>query len=225
VGFAGNNDLDRVSPRRSFLFGRALFLRGGSLDRPRFVDLLRLADARTVSTPFAPLKEIGSAWFPTSAYRRVYRLEGGARFRFFASAIPAGGEDEARRIVLDPDRDPLAALVVEGDAGAPGAEGAAAVRTVRRRADREEVDVRSGGGWLFRSETYDPHWRGRIDGRAVPIVPADFAFQAVRVPAGEHRVEFVYSDPLVAAAMAISLAALFAVGWRIRRDGMPGRLR
>jgi uncharacterized membrane protein YfhO len=40
------------------------------------------------------------------------------------------------------------------------------------------------------------------------VLPADYAFQAVAVPAGAHEVEFVYVDVATRAAMVVSLAAL-----------------
>ena len=214
VRYAGNNDIDRFSPRRSFLFGRALASLPFSDSRK--TALLRLADVRAVSS-IDPSAAALPAWFASSPRRAVYRLGGGARFRFYRSAFGAVSEESARVLLLDPRRDTVGTLLVEADPGAPGGEGAAAVRSLRRRADREEIEVRSGGGWLLRSETFDRRWRAQIDGRAAPVVAADFAFQAVRIPPGEHRVEFLYADPLVAGAMALSLAALAALGWRLRR--------
>ncbi|HET7453798.1 MAG TPA: YfhO family protein, partial [Thermoanaerobaculia bacterium] len=214
VRYAGNNDIDRFSPRRSFLFGRAV----ASLpfSDPRKPALLRLADVHAVSATGAPVSRDLVPWFRTESWS-VFRLAGGSRFRLFASAVPASSEESARRLLLDPSRDPLATLVLEGSTVASGGGAPAEIRTIRRRADREEIDVRSGGGWLFRSETYDPHWRAEVDGRRAPLVPADYAFQAVPIPPGDHRIEFAYSDPLLAAAMAVSLATLAAIAWRLRR--------
>jgi hypothetical protein len=224
VRYAGNNDIDRFSPRRSFLFGRAL----ASLpfSDPRKPALLRLADVRAVSS-IDPSADTVPPWFATSPTRTVRRIDGGARFRWYPSAVSAAGEESARVLLLDPRRDPLATLVVEGDAAASRAGAPAEVRTLGRRADREEIVVRSDGGWLFRSETYDPHWRVTIDGRRAPVVPADYAFQSVPIPPGSHRVEFVYSDPWLVAAMIVSLAALAAIARPTRRrdDGTPARAR
>lgn len=48
-------------------------------------------------------------------------------------------------------------------------------------------------GWIFWSQTWYPGWRARIDdGGLVDVIPANYLFQAVPVPAGEHQVEFVY---------------------------------
>ncbi|HWC64925.1 MAG TPA: hypothetical protein VG777_02500, partial [Thermoanaerobaculia bacterium] len=218
VPFAGNNDIDRFSPRRSFLFGRSL----ASLpfSDPRKVELLRLADVRAVSSVDPSAASVLAPWFPTSPRRTVYRLTGGARFRFAGSADPALGEEDARVRLLAPGRDPLSSPpIVEGAAPAAGAPiaGSAKIRVIARRADREEVALESPApGWLFRSETFDPHWRARIDGRPAAVVAADFAFQAVAIPPGSHRVVFSYSDPAMAAAMVVSLAALLACAIALR---------
>jgi len=45
---------------------------------------------------------------------------------------------------------------------------------------------------LFRSEAYDPGWNAVIDGKRVPLYRADYDFQAVAVPEGEHKVVFYY---------------------------------
>ncbi|HET9795643.1 MAG TPA: hypothetical protein VFS34_14410, partial [Thermoanaerobaculia bacterium] len=108
VAFAGNNDIDRFSPRRSFLFGRAVA--SLPLSDPRKAGLLRLADVRSVSSISPPSAGL-EPWFATSPYRTVYRLAGGERFRLFPAATSAAGEEEARALLVDPRRDPVADLV------------------------------------------------------------------------------------------------------------------
>jgi len=45
---------------------------------------------------------------------------------------------------------------------------------------------------LFRSEVFDPGWNVTIDGKPVSLHRADYDFQAVLVPDGEHVVKFYY---------------------------------
>lgn len=57
------------------------------------------------------------------------------------------------------------------------------------------VATRSGKDeWLVFSESMLPGWKAYIDGEPVPIYTANYLFQAVRVPAGAHRVTFEYRD-------------------------------
>jgi hypothetical protein len=56
---------------------------------------------------------------------------------------------------------------------------------------------------LVLSDTYYPGWKAFVDGKETKIYRADYAFRAIPVSVGTHRVEFVY-DPL-----SFKLGALF----------------
>jgi hypothetical protein len=56
---------------------------------------------------------------------------------------------------------------------------------------------------LVLSDTYYPGWKAFVDGKKTKIYRADYAFRAIPLSAGPHRVEFVY-DPL-----SFKLGALF----------------
>jgi len=51
----------------------------------------------------------------------------------------------------------------------------------------------SGNNLLFLSDSYYPGWQAYVDGRQTQIYRADFAFRAIYVPSGTHRIEFIYS--------------------------------
>lgn len=46
--------------------------------------------------------------------------------------------------------------------------------------------------WLVYSESNLPTWEARIDGVLTPIYTANYLFQAIYIPSGEHEVEFRY---------------------------------
>jgi len=48
--------------------------------------------------------------------------------------------------------------------------------------------------WVVISESAFPGWKATIDGAPTPIYTANYLFQAVRVPAGEHTVTLTYHD-------------------------------
>jgi hypothetical protein len=50
-----------------------------------------------------------------------------------------------------------------------------------------------GDGFLVRLENYHRGWEGFVDGRRSRVYRANYAFQAIRVPLGQHRVEFKFS--------------------------------
>jgi uncharacterized membrane protein YfhO len=72
------------------------------------------------------------------------------------------------------------------------------------------------------SDVYYPGWIATMDDRPATIYPANFAFRAVLVPGGSHRVVFVFEPVmwkiglLISGVTAAGLAAL-AVGEYFRR--------
>jgi uncharacterized membrane protein YfhO len=71
------------------------------------------------------------------------------------------------------------------------------------------------------SQAYYPAWKASVDGRPARIWRANYAFQALEVPAGRHEVRLVYRDSaLLTGAVLSSLgllacAALLWKAWRL----------
>ena len=57
-------------------------------------------------------------------------------------------------------------------------------------------------------DPFYPGWRATVDGASVPILRADYAFQAVPVKAGRHELRLEYRNRLVPLGAVVSLAAL-----------------
>ncbi len=64
---------------------------------------------------------------------------------------------------------------------------------------------------LFLSDAYYPGWKAAVDGREAKIYIADYAFRAVKVPKGEHKVEFFYSSESFKRGLILSGAALLGL--------------
>ena len=82
-------------------------------------------------------------------------------------------------------------------------------------------------GYLVLTDAYYPGWRALTDGLETPIYRADLLFRAVYLPAGQHRVEFVYDPRSFKMGVAISLTALLGLvagvavlAGRRERDGV-----
>ncbi len=73
------------------------------------------------------------------------------------------------------------------------------------------VESRGEANLIFR-ETFDPGWQATIDGEPVAIFVHLGTFLAVRVPSGNHRVQFIY-DPVEVkiGRLASEIAGLLAV--------------
>jgi hypothetical protein len=77
-------------------------------------------------------------------------------------------------------------------------------------------------------DPFYPGWTATLDGKPVPILRADFAFQAVQVPAGRHALALTYRNRWVPIGAAVSvgtlvllLAALRVRSRRVRRAAAP----
>ena len=91
---------------------------------------------------------------------------------------------------------------------------------------RVEVEF-DADGYLVVADMNDHGWEAFLDGERVPVLQADYAFRAARIPAGSHSVEFRYV-PLdfwagagVSGLAAIVLAAILLSRLRRNRADHP----
>ena len=79
---------------------------------------------------------------------------------------------------------------------------------------------------LVLSDTYYPGWKAFVDGKETKIYRADYAFRAISLNAGTHRVEFVY-DPisfkLGVGVTILGILGCLGMGWVARRRGRANR--
>ncbi|HEV8660397.1 MAG TPA: hypothetical protein VGS96_17455 [Thermoanaerobaculia bacterium] len=87
------------------------------------------------------------------------------------------------------------------------------VLRIVERANSATVDVQCAADALFvATVTRHKYWRATVDGRAARLLPVNIAYQGLIVPAGKHRIEMRYRNPLVIWSAALSLATLVACG-------------
>jgi hypothetical protein len=157
-------------------------------------------------------------------------------------AVPALGQDAAIALMKRPDFDPSRTAVVEGDlsddrlatlAASPVADGSS-VEITHYSDNRVELLAKmENPGLLVLSDTYYPGWKAYVDGKQTVIHPTDLALRSVFLPAGEHKVEFVFSPGSARLGLAITIASLAVLlfyvtwgpmsrtvrGWLSRRGG------
>ncbi len=144
-------------------------------------------------------------------------------------------EDQAAALqsLLDPAFDPGAEIVIE-KAPPPGfvpslqATTPATAEVASYEPNRVLVTAETPvPGFLFLSDAYYPDWKAFVDGVEAEIYQADYAFRAVYLEPGKHRVEFVYEPASFRLAVVVTLTALLAAialatglskGPRRRRD-------
>ena len=77
------------------------------------------------------------------------------------------------------------------------------------------------------AQAYYHPWQAYVDGKRTRLWRANYAYQAVEVPAGTHQVTLVYEDRMFFWGSALSLVALLGcvVGWFWWRRGERESLR
>jgi hypothetical protein len=122
--------------------------------------------------------------------------------RFVSQAFDASGS-----VILE--RGDLGRAASSCSGTKPGGAGTATLR--KRSLNSMLVDVRARSpAWLVVTETWDEGWTATIDGREADVLPANYAFRAVRVPAGAHSVRFSYEPESFRFGVAVSSVSLGA---------------
>lgn len=87
-------------------------------------------------------------------------------------------------------------------------QGNAAIKLYRN--NRVQIDAQlSEPGILVLTDAFYPGWKVRVDGKEQKILRANYLFRAVELPAGNHKVEFIYDPESFKVGLAISL---FTIG-------------
>lgn len=63
-------------------------------------------------------------------------------------------------------------------------------------------------GYLVFSDSYYPGWKAFLDGQPVPLYRANYLFRAVRAPAGNHTVEFLFEPAILRLGYDLTLMSL-----------------
>ncbi len=199
------NNFDPLLPDRYVQWMAAL----DQVDAASRANLLALMDVGAVET-VDKKATLGVSFAPVS---------GGARIRWLSCTISAGNRQDAWEKLLSlaasKDTGSIAAQgVIEGlpTAQTVGCNPAyqTEIKTIQQDPDQISIAVSSQAeGWLMLSQTWYPGWQAAIDEQPAPIYRADFLFQAVKVPAGVHRVSFTYRPASFYLGAAVSGVTVF----------------
>jgi hypothetical protein len=170
-----------------------------------------------------------AATFDTQSDRRlnVFRLKGALPRAYFAAEVwRVATHQTALERLLSPDFPAEDAVILEGEGPAPhgGGPSAGAVRLTDYRSASIscEVDAKTGG-YLVLLDSYYPGWHASVDGQEVNILRANYAFRAVPVPRGLHRVKFEYRPATFRLGLGVSGFALMMGSVFLVRDLRSGR--
>jgi Bacterial membrane protein YfhO len=73
-------------------------------------------------------------------------------------------------------------------------------------------------GLVYASESYFDGWSAIVDGIPARILPANYAFRAVAVPAGRSRIEFTYWPPGLSAGLVMSGVSVVVLALLVMLD-------
>ncbi len=171
-----------------------------SFESPDYRRLLSMMNVKyvisTVELNFPFIKLLNSKIPGSSIPLAVYENPGVLpRFYFVASQnfIPQGLPDEMIQQELKkvPDFSRSALIECNNCNATPDRIGTVSIKSYLP--GKVEVETNNAtGSWLIFSESLLLGWHASIDDIATPIYPANYLFQAVRVPAGKHVIRFKY---------------------------------
>ncbi len=141
-------------------------------------------------------------------------------------AVAVPDQESAFVQIQDPGFDPASSVIVEGGKSLPGSKGAGSesldITAYRANAIHLTAST-SVEAYLVLSEVYYPGWRAYVDGRAKPVLRANYAFRAVYLEPGYHEVRLVFEPLSWKVGLGISVATWFILivwgllSWRRRR--------
>ena len=182
--------------------------------------LLRLMDVSVVaSSAQLDLERIASS---EPGGVNFYRVPGAPqRVWVVTRSNTAPSPAAALASLADPAFDPSRTVILEaGD----GQSSASPVSLTPAPAARTIPVNLTQAGWVVLSDTNYPGWVATIDGRATPVLRADYAFRAVAVPAGAHTVVFDYQPNSLRVGWLLSgLGTVLVIALAVWALGVPRR--
>ncbi|MBM3822211.1 MAG: YfhO family protein [Verrucomicrobia bacterium] len=206
-----------------------------SLYLPRTLQWLGLLDKLPEAARLRWLSFVGVTHLARDAKPWIWdRIEGDGQWMRWIPEARQVSEVTASEIVTSTDFDPYQVILVEGgeDSGADSASimspAANSREEARQSTPRVQVKVATHhrwlveveaerAGYLFFAMAHERGWQAKADGMPIPILRANVAFQAVRLEAGRHRIEWRYRPRTQAWGVSISSVAGLAWLWLFKR--------
>lgn len=155
----------------------------------------------------------------------IYRpMAGPQRLRWFSEAITITDPEAVLAYLASPEFDPSQQVVLEAqpDNQAESDSHADFGPLATLGPNRYGIEIEANGaGWLLIANSNFPGWRATLDGASTKLFQADYLFQALLVPAGQHQIVLSYQPAsirigfgLFALGALICLALLATRRWR-----------
>jgi len=156
----------------------------------------------------------------------VLTEEGPCALYEFAGALPraklytdwqvSADDNETLKQLASPAFDPAQKVLVASRLPAPAAanakESAGAVDFTSYAPKRIGLSAKAAApSVLLLNDRFDPGWKVTVDGKPAELLRCNYIMQGVRVPPGEHQIEFQFAAPVT--AFVISLLGLALGSW------------
>ena len=148
-----------------------------------------------------------------SVYSAVYPWNGLPRARLVAG-VAVVDDEEAVAYMMGPDFDPRAEVVLPEALTNPLAPGPVegSVTWGAHENNRLVLDVQSDReALLVVADNWYPAWRATVNGEETELLRAYHTLRAVRVPAGQSRVEMAFDGGVLLPGLLVSLLSLLVV--------------
>jgi hypothetical protein len=133
---------------------------------------------------------------------------------FTSNSIIEPGPNKLFNSLADPNFNPCKTVLLEHSTVGAGfhAPTNVAIKVMSYSSTHHSYEVTtSNPGFLVLREPFFPGWKWIIDGWNVNAVRANYAFQAVAVPAGKHQIDRIYRPASFIIGCAISVLALVSL--------------
>jgi hypothetical protein len=168
----------------------------GNSGFPRWAESFAAISNVRYLVDYRPLPQVLAQHLPLGQLRlvRLTHLASTGRYYFPQQIVQARTPDDVVSFIAHSGiQRPIAFVPF-----APPQPSAARVLHVNERANAATIDVEcTSEALLVATVTRHKYWRTTIDGQPATSVPVNLAYQGVVVPAGKHRIEMRYRNPLV----------------------------
>ena len=110
---------------------------------------------------------------------------------------------------LNISHEPLLLLESDPEVLLAKSESNYSVSEIRKEYNEISFNVEAdGNSFLFLSETFYPGWKAYVDGQEEKIFRANYIFQSIFIPKGEHNIRFIYQPVSFKIGLVLSSATL-----------------
>jgi len=162
--------------------------------------------------------------YPKVVKEYLYELvDSVPRAIFVPNAIQSKSGDNEINQILNDSFNPKSEVIIEGISKDDTSGSGGIAKIIKDEDNKIFVSVASAkGGWFVLSDTYYPGWVATIDGISTKIYRANYAFRAIKVPAGDHNIVFEYNPTYKSSGFLVSIiglsvfVVLLAIYWMTR---------